>query len=326
VLSYWAVSIFFLIFPNILHPRKTYKSKVLQATSDANGKKVMHSAHRGGSRECLENTVEAFQNAVNNGCHMLEFDLQMTKDGVVIVAHDLNLSRLCGVDKTISQLNYNELPKFSEEIHLHFSDGLTFNTKKMNNPYFPPLETVFQKFPDSIMHIDLKNGPTELTIKVHDLIKKYKREHLTFWGNVDKERSEELRKHDPTQLSFFPAKDVMQICAYYILGILPFVKLHHQSYSVPKYTVDFEKMKKRENPGDKFGLFILIVRFLNAISGPLFYHLKKRGIIVTYWVLNHEIDFAHAVEQNVNSIMTDVPTELHSYLKKKDRYLSVKEQ
>jgi len=41
------------------------------------------------------------------GVDVIEFDCQITKDGKVVVSHDNNLSRLAGVNRLISDLNYN---------------------------------------------------------------------------------------------------------------------------------------------------------------------------------------------------------------------------
>ncbi len=35
--------------------------------------------------------------------------------------------------------------------------------------------------------------------------------------------------------------------------------------------------------------------FLNFISIPLFTHLKKRGVLVFYWVLNNPEDYQRAI-------------------------------
>ena len=56
------------------------------------------SAHRGGSFERTENTLSAFKHAINLGINLLECDVHLTKDGIVVVAHDADLVRLCGVD------------------------------------------------------------------------------------------------------------------------------------------------------------------------------------------------------------------------------------
>ena len=47
----------------------------------------------------------------------------MTKDGVVVVAHDDDIFRLCGVKKRVDEFNFDELPPISRRIPLHFSEG-----------------------------------------------------------------------------------------------------------------------------------------------------------------------------------------------------------
>ena len=45
-------------------------------------------AHRGAPREALENTLESFEIALNQGADGLELDVHATRDGVVVVHHD----------------------------------------------------------------------------------------------------------------------------------------------------------------------------------------------------------------------------------------------
>ncbi len=45
-------------------------------------------AHRGASRECLENTLPAFQRAIDLGADAVELDVHVTADGTVVVHHD----------------------------------------------------------------------------------------------------------------------------------------------------------------------------------------------------------------------------------------------
>jgi glycerophosphoryl diester phosphodiesterase len=48
-------------------------------------------AHRGGAGLWPENTLAAFANAISFGAHGAELDVQMTKDGEVVVFHDFRL-------------------------------------------------------------------------------------------------------------------------------------------------------------------------------------------------------------------------------------------
>lgn len=45
-------------------------------------------AHRGASKAAPENTLKAFKKAAQLGAKMVEFDVQLTKDGVPVVIHD----------------------------------------------------------------------------------------------------------------------------------------------------------------------------------------------------------------------------------------------
>jgi glycerophosphoryl diester phosphodiesterase len=46
------------------------------------------SGHRGGGGERAENTISAFKNAMAAGCNMMECDVHLTRDKVVVIAHD----------------------------------------------------------------------------------------------------------------------------------------------------------------------------------------------------------------------------------------------
>jgi len=54
---------------------------------------------------------------------------------------------------------------------------------------------------------------------------------------------------------------------------------------------------------------------LNKILG---YNLKKREILFVAWVLNGEEEFEKAIKQNFTGIMTDKPTNLRDFLKRRN--------
>ncbi len=91
---------------------------------------------------------------------MIETDVRMTKDGVIIVAHDDNCVRLCGhkESRKISEMNLNELPHFKEQLNMHFSKSQRLKLKQDDQNYFSTLEEVFQTIPkDIVIQIELKD-------------------------------------------------------------------------------------------------------------------------------------------------------------------------
>jgi glycerophosphoryl diester phosphodiesterase len=63
-------------------------------------------AHRGANREAPENTLAAFQRALDIGVQGIELDVQFTGDGVPVVHHD---PKLRGTDRPIASLSLAEL-------------------------------------------------------------------------------------------------------------------------------------------------------------------------------------------------------------------------
>jgi glycerophosphoryl diester phosphodiesterase len=50
-------------------------------------------AHRGHSIEVPENTLEAYRRAIELGAEMIECDVNMTRDGELVMIHDWTLDR-----------------------------------------------------------------------------------------------------------------------------------------------------------------------------------------------------------------------------------------
>lgn len=60
-------------------------------------------AHRGASRLETENTLKAFEKAIEVGADMIEFDVRKTTDGVFVVHHDPNIDDLILCESTFEQ-------------------------------------------------------------------------------------------------------------------------------------------------------------------------------------------------------------------------------
>lgn len=66
-------------------------------------------AHRGVSAVAPENTQAAFDLAWAHDCAGIELDVQVSRDGVVVVSHDENIRRVSGVEREIAQVDWADL-------------------------------------------------------------------------------------------------------------------------------------------------------------------------------------------------------------------------
>lgn len=66
-------------------------------------------AHRGYASKFLENTITALNEAVKVGATMVEFDVQLTMDGVPIMIHDDNFKRTTGLNLKVFEIDVKNL-------------------------------------------------------------------------------------------------------------------------------------------------------------------------------------------------------------------------
>jgi glycerophosphoryl diester phosphodiesterase len=99
-------------------------------------------AHRGGASDVPENTMPAFQYAVDHGYRYVETDVQVTADGVLVAFHDNDLARTCGRPGHISDLPWSE-------VKTALVDG---------KAPIPLLEDMLGTWPDLRVNIDCKTN------------------------------------------------------------------------------------------------------------------------------------------------------------------------
>ena len=56
--------------------------------------------------------MPAFETAGRNGAEFVETDVRETADGVLVVSHDDSLLRMCGEDRFISEMTYEEIKQY----------------------------------------------------------------------------------------------------------------------------------------------------------------------------------------------------------------------
>ena len=114
-------------------------------------------AHRGGASDAPENTMPAFQRAVDLGYIYMETDVHVTRDGKLLAFHDDDLSRTCGIQGLISEIDFAEV-----------SQARVNGTEPI-----PLLEDLIATWPNVHLNIDCKSDqalqPLEARLAKGDL-------------------------------------------------------------------------------------------------------------------------------------------------------------
>jgi glycerophosphoryl diester phosphodiesterase len=125
-------------------------------------------AHRGDVFHAPENTLPAFQQAIQKGADGVELDAKLTSDGHVIVIHDSTVDRTTDGKGRVASLSLEAIRKLDA--------GKKFN-EKFAGTKVPLLEEVFEVVGrDKIINIELKNYATSgagLVTKVCELIERH---------------------------------------------------------------------------------------------------------------------------------------------------------
>jgi len=72
-------------------------------------RRVLIIGHRGVSNIAPENTLKAFQKAIELGADYIEFDIHQSKDGEIVIMHDANTYAITGNKGLIKKMTLTEL-------------------------------------------------------------------------------------------------------------------------------------------------------------------------------------------------------------------------
>ncbi|HDR04879.1 MAG TPA: hypothetical protein ENN84_06485, partial [Candidatus Marinimicrobia bacterium] len=116
----------------------------MSSTKSRSAKELLVYAHRGASAYYPENTILAFQKALELGAKAIELDLILTNDAHYVVHHDFYIS-----DEKQSRLDLRKMSRHDIETHL--------NQKRNTESRLPFLEQVLAALPqEPILNLELK--------------------------------------------------------------------------------------------------------------------------------------------------------------------------
>ncbi|MCR4924786.1 MAG: metallophosphoesterase [Clostridiales bacterium] len=158
-------------------------------------------AHRGSSARHPENTLEAFKAAAKLPIAGIELDIQLTKDGEIVVIHDETVDRTTNGTGAVKDWTLKDLKK------LKIKSASKNPFKKSAGERIPTMREVLEllkpycKKNGLLINIELKNSRVRyegMEEKILSLVKEYGLEESVVYSTFNQDSLELLKKLDPS--------------------------------------------------------------------------------------------------------------------------------
>lgn len=233
-------------------------------------------SHRGASGYCPENTLAAFEKAVELKSDGVELDVQLTSDGKMVICHDEKVDRTSNGKGWIKDMTFDEIRA------LDFSCG----NQDFKGAKIPTLQEVFEllKHTELTINIELKTGIVfydGIEKKIVDLVEEYefmRRVVFSSFNHYTVKRVKELRPE---------AK-----CGFlYMDGPI----------DMPGY-------------GKFHGVEALHPALYNLQFPDFMKDCREKGLEVNVWTANSEEHIIFCCKAGVNAIITDYPDKTRAVI------------
>lgn len=198
--------------------------------------KTQVTAHRGFSYIAPENTLYAFESAVETGADYIELDVQLTADKQLVVFHDKTIDRTTDGKGELSNYTYDELQEFSAG-SWYGKNGEFDDAKIML--FSDVLETVGN---DIMLNVEIKNhgNVKETAEKTVELIEEYHMEKSCYVTSFSYSALKTVKKLNPkiktglianvaSSTSFSQLKYIDAVSLNYIFVNQSIVNMAHQN-------------------------------------------------------------------------------------------------
>ena len=287
-------------------------------------------AHGGGNREFPDNTLEAFYNACSVDSRvMMETDVSITKDGVVILSHDVRLDRKTNMTGAIADWNYADLiaqkvdfgytnqtksqvrVEGSELVRFTTDDGKTVTPLDVTYPegvqprdeavfLATTLEELITAFPENAINVEIKQeGETGMQCmrEILRLLEKHDawdRVVLASFHNDIYAEYQRLQKAGEVPETFMCSPGLGNAAMFYVMHLLGLDVFFQDSMCVFQLPIDYELG----------GLtFDLATEYLVDTA-------HDHNLAVHYWTINDPDEMRMLIDIGADGIMSDYPHRL----------------
>ncbi len=242
--------------------------------------------HRGASGYAPENTLASFRLAREMGASWIEFDVQLSRDGVPIILHDDTLERTTNLGQPLrpTTLTLAELKKL---------DAGSWFGSDFAGESLPTLDEVLTEFGSQLgLNIEIKSRPgfeadNGLERQIADLVRRHNLAESVLISSFDPLRLTALHAYDPG----------LSLGALYT---------DRPGY----YPSDFDPIALARS----FGAVALHPPFA-ALDAALLDRAHAAKLAVNTWTVNQEADLRRMRDLGVDMVITNYPDRLASLAK-----------
>ena len=239
-------------------------------------------AHRGGAALRPENTIAAFDHGLACGAEGLEFDVHLSRDGIVVIHHDDTLERTTNGRGPLAALTASELAALDAGYHFEDEDdtGFPFRGQGIG---VPTLREVLGRYPRAQVIIEMKVGGEQLARRVVDEVRAAGAVDRVAIGSFYPDAIEAVRRCEPA-IATGAAKEETRWALYRSWIGLGIGATPYREFQVPEWA--------GYTP-------IVTRRFVKAAH--------RAGIPVKVWTVNGPEDMRRLVAIGVDALITDRP-------------------
>ena len=256
-------------------------------------KKPLIVAHRGASALAPENTLAAFQKAIEDGAEGIEFDVQLAKDGVPIVFHDFSLERIGQKKGFVADYTSLELQNLDVGSWFNLKNPSKANCK-FSDEAVPTLAQLLNFLKDykGLIYIELKCDEAETFALVKAVCEIIRNSNL---------------------LPLMIVKSFNLDAIFQIKQLLPEVRT--AALFAPKIRTILNYKKILLEKAERCSADELSIH--RALATRSFVQKASRHrFLVTIWTVNNVVWVKRAADLGINAIITNNPAKL--FVKKQD--------
>jgi len=217
------------------------------------------------------------------GVDMLELDVNMTKDGHIVVMHDNTVDRTTNGTGKISDLSLAEIRELEVGGNWTQDEGQTFPYRG-EGLQVPTLEEVFLRFPDYPMNIEIKQEDPSMVEPFCDLLREHEMEEKVLVPSFSDKAMTEFRTICPEVATAGSSSEVRNFVLLNFALLSNLLSPQYDAFQVPQSSSNIP---------------VVIPSFVNTAH--------DRNLQVHVWTVNDPDDMLRLTEMGVDGIMTDRP-------------------